>query len=313
MTGLLTDIRALARALGGDVVGRNTVNMQGPGHSRRDRSLSVTVNRDAPDGFLVKSRCGDDDLRCKDYVRSLLGLPPWAPADNSRPALSLVRTPPAPSPEEQRHIAWKQARVRATWEEAVDPRGTIVETYLASRRLMLPDEVAGAVLRFHPACPWTAEDGSDIRVPAMVAAMRDIATDELKAVHRTRLTVDGRKVDRRMFGAAAGTAIKLDPDEVVTMGLVVGEGIETALSARQLGFRPAWALGSVGAIARFPVLSGIEGLTLLAETDKTGANAKAIKECGTRWDAAGRVVVLVKSKCDGDMNDALKALKGRAA
>jgi hypothetical protein len=145
----------------------------------------------------------------------------------------------------------------------------------------------------------------------MVAAMRDIHTDALKAVHRTRLTADGKKVDRRMFGEATGTAIKLDPDESVTLGLVIGEGIETVLSARQLGFRPAWALGSVAAVAKFPVLPGIEGLSLAAEDDKTGANARALDECGNRWHGAGRAVIVLGSKFGGDLNDALN--HGRAA
>jgi hypothetical protein len=197
------------------------------------------------------------------------------------------------------------------WEGAGDPRGTIVQTYLEGRNLRLTDDVTGSVLRFHPTCPWASEDGSTIQVPAMVAAMRDIHTDALKAVHRTRLTADGQKVDRRMFGEAAGTAIKLDPDEAVTIGLVIGEGIETVLSARQLGFRPAWALGSVGAVAKFPVLSGVEGLSLAAEDDKTGANARALHECGNRWHAARRDVIVLGSKFGGDLNDALN--HGRAA
>ena len=53
-----------------------------------------------------------------------------------------------------------------------------------------------------------------------------------------------------MYGEANGAAIKLDADEMVTMGLTIGEGIETVLSARQLGFRPAWALGSVSRSGR---------------------------------------------------------------
>ena len=50
------------------------------------------------------------------------------------------------------------------------------------------------------------------------------------------------------------------------MGIAIGEGFETCMAARQIGFRPVWALGSVGAIEDFPVLSGIECLTILGET-----------------------------------------------
>jgi len=89
-------------------------------------------------------------------------------------------------------------------------------------------------------------------------------------VHRTALTEHGRKVGRKMLGRVSGAAIKIDDDAEVTMGLAVGEGIETALAARQLGLRPVWALGSVGAIRSFPVLPGIGSLTILTESDLTG-------------------------------------------
>jgi hypothetical protein len=78
------------------------------------------------------------------------------------------------------------------------------------------------------------------------------------------------------------------PDESVTMGLILAEGLETALSARAIGFRPVWAAGSAGAIETFPVLDGVESLTLLTEHDDNGANAKAVEACTRRWQAAGR-------------------------
>ena len=72
----------------------------------------------------------------------------------------------------------------------------------------------------------------------MVAAMRSIEGDTITAVHRTRLSPTGEKLGRRMLGIAAGAAVKIDADDTVTMGLAIGEGIETVLAARQLGFRP---------------------------------------------------------------------------
>jgi hypothetical protein len=305
------DARALARALGGDVSGRNHILAPGPGHSRQDRSLSVKLDPGAPDGFLVKSFAGDDPMACRDHVRALAGIPAWAPSSGERaPMPRPIIVAAKPSEDEERKAAWLQSRVLAMWDEGRNPRRTIVQTYLEGRALALPDEVAGAVLRFHPACPWKDESGQTIRVPAMIAAMRCIRTDRLKAVHRTRLTPDGKKVDRRMLGDATEAAIKLDADDAVTTGLTIGEGIETTLAARQIGFKPAWALGSVATMSTFPVLSGIEVLTLLAEDDKKGANAKAIRACGTRWHEAGREVITVASKTGGDVND---AIKGRAA
>jgi hypothetical protein len=312
MTALQLDIRNLARALGGEVSGRNHLLAPGPGHSRQDRSLSVKLDPAAPDGFLVKSFAGDDPIACRDHVRALAGLPAWAPSSGDRAPMPrpVVFVAAEPDEEAERKAAWIHSRMLALWRESKDPRGTIVQTYLEGRALLLPDEVAGTVLRFHPHCPWRDERKQLIHVPAMIAAMRCIHTDRLKAVHRTRLTLDGKKVDRRMLSDATEAAIKLDGDDTVTTGLTIGEGIETVLAARQLGFKPAWAMGSVSTMSTFPVLSGIEVLSLLTEDDKNGANRKAVQACGTRWYKAGREVIEVAPKAGGDLND---AIKGRAA
>jgi hypothetical protein len=189
---------------------------------------------------------------------------------------------------------------------------------LATRGLDIPDDIAGAVIRFHPRCPWRSDDDSVIYVPAMICAMRSIAgraedaerrlsriaPDEITAVHRTWLSPEALKIKRRMLGVTSGAAIKLDRDENVLGGLHVGEGVETCLAARQLGLRPTWALGSAGAIAAFPVLSGIESLSLLREHDK--ANREASVACGTRWHGAGREVFDVWPNCGKDVNDAIR-------
>ncbi len=60
----------IARALGGQIRG-NRVVAPGPGHSRRDRSLSIRL-ADATDGFVVKSFAGDPWEVCRDYVAAQL-------------------------------------------------------------------------------------------------------------------------------------------------------------------------------------------------------------------------------------------------
>ena len=68
-----SDLRAIARALGGEVVGRQVV-APGPGHSPRDRSLSVTISAAAREGFLAFSHAGDDFAECRDHVKARLGI-----------------------------------------------------------------------------------------------------------------------------------------------------------------------------------------------------------------------------------------------
>jgi hypothetical protein len=68
------DARGLAQALGGDAHG-DKISAPGPGHSSTDRSLTVWIKPDAPDGFTVHSHAGDDPIGCRDYVRQKAGLP----------------------------------------------------------------------------------------------------------------------------------------------------------------------------------------------------------------------------------------------
>jgi hypothetical protein len=49
----MLDVRSIAAALDGEVVGPDRVLAPGPGHSPRDRSMSVVVDPTALDGFLV--------------------------------------------------------------------------------------------------------------------------------------------------------------------------------------------------------------------------------------------------------------------
>jgi hypothetical protein len=174
---------------------------------------------------------------------------------------------------------------------SINPRGTTVERYLASRGLKLDDEIV-SVLRWH------------VAGGAMVALFRSIETNAPQAVSRTYLDSEGRKLGRKFLGSVGCAAVMLDPFDAVSVGLHIGEGVETCMAARQLGLRPTWALGSSGAIAGFPVLSGIECITILAEND--AASAKAVDECGCRWHAAGLDVLINRPTAGGDLNDSIR-------
>jgi AAA domain len=65
-----------AKRLGGEVSG-NSVLCPGPGHSAKDRSLSVTIGRNGEP--VVHSFSNDDPIVCKDFVRAELGMEPFKP------------------------------------------------------------------------------------------------------------------------------------------------------------------------------------------------------------------------------------------
>ena len=73
MNAIGLDLRTLARALDGEI-SCDEVLCPGPGHSIKDRSLSVRLSAEAEDGFVVHSFASDDPIACKDHVRAKLGL-----------------------------------------------------------------------------------------------------------------------------------------------------------------------------------------------------------------------------------------------
>ncbi|TXL75633.1 virulence-associated protein E [Vineibacter terrae] len=166
----------------------------------------------------------------------------------------------------------------------------VVQAYLRSRGLgRLPPDCVD--IRFHTQCPR----GRD-RLPAMVALMRDAITNEPTGVHRTYLRPDGSgKADvqpaKMMLGRSAGAVVKLTPDEDVTLGLGLSEGIEDGLAIINSGWRPIWACMSTGSMRTFPVLGGIEALTLFRDADAPGRDAA--EAAAARWRDAGRAAAIV--------------------
>jgi hypothetical protein len=198
-------------------------------------------------------------------------------------------------------------RTQAIWKEAIDPRRTWAEDYLRSLALVLPDDLAGSTLRFHPACPWRNEDTGQIdRIPCLIAAFKSIDDDIITAIHRIRVDQPGRwpKTERRMLGVVHRAAVKLGSH---VGKLTIGEGVETCMAACQLGLGPAWALGSVGAISFFPTVDGVSELKILAESGD--ASGRAVQICGRRWRRAARRVLISRSNVGSDHNDILLKLR----
>ena len=91
-----------------------------------------------------------------------------------------------------------------------------------------------------------------------------------------------------MLGNAG--VVKLTSDAEVTGGLHIAEGVETGLALLGMGFAPLWATLSANAMAIFPVLAGVEALTIFADNDNSGTGEQAARECAARWREAGREV-----------------------
>jgi hypothetical protein len=326
VNGLLSErMMDLARTLGG---AEPTTHRRDEWRLRNRGSLSVMVAGPKRGAWYDnEAGCGGDPLGLVAHLRhvSMRDAYAWAlgwlgEAPHHRHTLEAAR-PVAPPTAPHGHAserdtrrddgkAWSIAKGAELWREAMSAEGTPAEQYLTARGLELPTD---APLRFHPSA-WRNRDYGPLG-PAMVALMTDPATGQPCGAHVTYLRGDGggKAAGERvkvMLGIA-GT-IRLVPDEEVSLGLGLAEGIETALAVTQCtGWKPVWAATSAGAIRNFPVLPGIEALTVFADTDAKGTGTDAARECCRRWAAAGRNARLLAPPT-GDWDDALPRT-GRAA
>ena len=106
------------------------------------------------------------------------------------------------------------------------------------------------------------------------------------------------------LGPASGGSVRLAK---ATDELILGEGIETVLSAMQVANKPGWAcLSTSGLMAvKLPPLPIARNVLIAADHDEPGL--KAAKECAQRLTAEGRSVRIAKPPEPGmDFNDMLQ-------
>jgi putative DNA primase/helicase len=195
------------------------------------------------------------------------------------------------------------------WNEAQPCRGSPIESYLYHTRgigdWLDTFPFLDKVFRYHPSCPFGAE-----RLPCMLALVREIKTNA--PVHRTALTTGPRpeRIERRSLGPTTGGAIKISPDHEVHSGLLIGEGIETVLSASKLlQFKPVWSLIDKNGLAKFPVLSGVESVTIAVDNDPGGDGQRAAAECVQRLTEAAVEVITAQTNLVSDFNDFIREYK----
>ena len=258
---------------------------------------------DAADGELLAycfGGCGFDDIIVALAEHGLLdGADDDEVVCYGASAFSKSRT----AREEQRSEA-----ARRIYDCLAPATGTIVETYLRSRRIIL--EVP-SILRF-AACPHRSRSS----FPAMVAPVVDVDGNQT-GIHATYLRSDGsgkadfadREFQRECRGVIRGGAIRLaehDPDRA----LVVAEGVETALSAMQLFELPGWSAVSAGGLKALKLPPSVRNIIIVADNDASGTGQRSAVAAGQRWKAEGRAVRAVVPLITGDFNDVLNRGRG---
>jgi hypothetical protein len=241
-------------------------------------------------GILVKCFVGCQSADIKDAIRQIMQTLAVVPAVPVQPRLT------------EAGLARIVERIRG--ECALLPQ---VDHYIHHGRgiaIALPPTLLG-----HPAL-YHKESGTTGL--AMVALLQTVNGDMAPAIHRTWLTADGSgKADlspvRKSLGPITRHAVHLGHP---SSRLIVGEGIETTLSALQM-WGPsfdAWATLSTSGMAALIVADTVTEVIIAADNDPPGHKAAAsLRDRLLRENPVRHVTVYSPRDGLNDFNDALTA------
>jgi phage/plasmid primase-like uncharacterized protein len=261
-------LASITAALGGDLYdGGRRASVPAPGHSARDRSVSLLLT---PSGRVVIHGFGSGDWRVMLAELRARGLVD----DQGR---LVACGPPAPPARAALSPRARTETARRLWEAAGPVRAGSSADLYARRRGVARPLWERAELRAHPAAPVSVYRPRNLRRPALLAAIRD-AAGGLCAVEVTYLTPGGRRDERlrtprKTIGVlSVGAAVRLDPAAPV---LLVAEGVFSALSGGELCGLPAWALLSTGNLRLWSPPPEVRRVVVAADADRPGLTAAA--------------------------------------
>lgn len=260
----MSRLERIVAACGGDLIdGGRRALIPGPGHSARDRSVSLL---ETDDGRIVIHCFSPQDnwreVRRALQARGLLGQERHGPASRS----NIQRRANRGQPRSGERVV----RAKRFWDEARPLAGTVAERYLIQRAIV-PSLARSSALRFH--ARMTSFDDR-LRRPALVAAI--VGSDgALQGVQITLLSTHGSAkasvaTPRRVIGWLMGGAVQLAEPEAE---LAVAEGVESAASAAAALDLPTWALLSAHNLALFTPPSTIRRLVVALDNDPAGRAA----------------------------------------
>jgi putative DNA primase/helicase len=251
--------KALAHALGGRQVGRDWIALC-PSHDDRTPSLSIS---EAEGKVLVYCHAGCTQRM---VIEGLLRAGLW-------PRNTQIERNALPLPDVRAAACGagdysRTASAVSLWRNAAPASNTLVERYLHSRGILIrpPNSIRFVPRLAHP-------DGDSW--PAMVALVSSGIDGAPIGIHRTFLSRDGLgkapvKPQKMMLGPCRGGVIRLAESHD---HLMIGEGVETCLSAMQGANRPAWSALSTSGLRNVNLPAHIKTVTVLADGDAAGESA----------------------------------------
>lgn len=263
-----------------------------PAHDDRHPSLSI---QGAANGtVLVRCHAGCDQSRVIAALRAS-GL--WQGRSERRHQDDRPTRRESDRQRDRDDIVRTEAAI-SIWAAAKPAMGTPVETYLHSRGLSLPVPNA---LRFHAGL----KHPSGGVWPAMVALVTSGTQNASLAIHRTFLADSGAdkapvEPQRMMLGSCRGGAVRFSAPSKV---LVVGEGIETCLSAMMATGHAVWSALSTSGLRALDLPERVRDVIVLADGDPPGE--AAARDCAYRWARSGRRVRIAHPPNGLDFNDVL--------
>lgn len=258
-------LHRIVAALGGDLyAGGRRANVPAPGHSARDRSVSLLLTDDRvlihgfgrSDWRTIRDRLQDRGFI--DDAGRLTGggtAGPWAPRPDPRLRLETASD------------LWAGCRAL----EGGDP----ADRYLNRRAVR--GAAAASNLAFHPEAPVSVYRPHGRGRPALIARISD-GDDRLTAVELTYLDrngglAPGLRLTRKTVGLVpAGAAVRLAP---AAAELLVGEGVVTTLCAMDRFQLPGWALMAATNLAAWTPPALVRRVLIAADRGAVGEGAAA--------------------------------------
>lgn len=270
--------RDITTGLGGKWTGR-TGMARCPAHDDKTPSLSIAQTRDGRPLVFCHAGCKGEDVIGALKSRGLWPEREGAIRDPSYLQGFTYRHDGIDGADERK----RRDEARMLWDRALPAAGTLAEIYLRSRGIRVP---VPECLRF---LPRLEHYPSKKYWPCMIAAIQ--LNGAVLAVQRTYLDplgagkapVEGAK---RSLGPMGQGAVCLGP-AMSMLGLA--EGIETALSARQLYGFPVWATLSANRLAKITLPKEVTNLTIFADDGDVGMKAafeaaEVYERCGLSVD-----------------------------
>ncbi len=194
--------------------------------------------------------------------------------------------------------------------ELKDPKGTVVEQYLISRNLSLPDKD----LFFHPSLGYYEDSKLVRKYPAMVAMFRNSKGKPI-SYHITFLTTSGEKAQVDSFRKIMTPVERLNGGAIYIFdrfkgdyreppkSIGIAEGIETAIAAHLIYGMPVLAAANSNMLEQWEAPNDVTDVIVYGDNDANFCGQASAYKLAHRLSIKGLNVFVSIPNEVGDWND----------